>query len=278
MDPLNLLKELYGEEPIRKIMSSGFDSLSKIAAATPESLSFFAGIQEALARQIIESAEEGRGDPAEKAVARGSGAAASPLPTQPRELSRSSQPRKAESARHASSVKEPLDERPLLDAGGVLKSLSREPHPKEFLDDDNFLAEVGLSNAEAGFLQGISPWSPAPARERPSPVVFESEPLSGTALVGKQELEFAPISSWSPDEEPDPVPRLVRAPELGPSPAAFEKAPELGPLPAASEKAPAPWIEEPMPEKAVAPKEPARRVEFPPIRTDTKGSFWKFGR
>jgi hypothetical protein len=33
-----------------------------------------------------------------------------------------------------------------------------------------------------------------------------------------------------------------------------------------------------MPEKAVAPKEPARRVKSPPIRTDTKGSFWKFGR
>jgi hypothetical protein len=171
-----------------------------------------------------------------------------------------------------------LDERPLLDAGGVIKSLSREPHPKEFLDDDNFLAEVGLSNAEAGFLQGISPWSPAPARERPSPVDFELDPLPEIAVVEKRDLEFAPISSWSPDEEPDPVPRLVRAPELGPSPATSEKTPALGPLPAASEKAPAPWIEEPMPVKAVSPKEPARRVESPPIMTDAKGSFWKFGR
>src|SRR5258705_7851277 len=116
MDPLNLLKELYGEEPIRKIMSSGFDSLGKIAAATPESLSFFAGIQEALARQIIESAEGDRGNPAAKALPQGSGAGASPLPTQPRELSRPSQPRKSESARHASSVKKPLEEPPLLDA------------------------------------------------------------------------------------------------------------------------------------------------------------------
>jgi len=278
MDPLNLLKELYGEEPIRKIMSSGFDSLSKIAAATPESLSFFAGIQEALARQIIESAEEGRGDPADKAVARGPGATASPLPTQPRELSRPSQPRKAESARHASSIKEPLDERPLLDAGGVLKSLSREPHPKEFLEDDNFLAEVGLSNAEAGFLAGISPWSPVPARERNSPVIFDSEPLPEIAVVEKRELEFAPISSWSPDEEPDPVPRLVRAPELGPPAIVTEEAPELAPLPALSEKAPAPWIEEPMPEKVVAPVEPARRVESPPVMLESRGSFWKFGR
>ena len=278
MDPLNLLKELYGEEPIRKIMSSGFDSLSKIAAATPESLSFFAGIQEALARQIIESAEGDRGNPAGKAVTPGSGAGASPLPTQPRELSRPPQPRRSESARHASSVKEPLDERPLLDAGGVLKSLSREPHPKEFLEDDNFLAEVGLSNAEAGFLQGISPWTPAPVRERSSPVVFESEPLPEIAVVEKRELEFAPISSWSPDEEPDPVPRLVRAPELGPSPVTSEKAPELGPSPAASEQAPAPWIEEPMPEKTAAQKEPARRVESPPVTLSSNASFWKFGR
>ena len=266
MDPLNLLKELYGEEPIRKIMSSGFDSLSKIAAATPESLSFFAGIQEALARQIIESAEGGRGNPAGKASLPDSGAAASsPLPTQPRELSRPSPPRKAESARSASARREPLDEQPLLDAGGVLKSLSREPHPKEFLDDDNFLAEVGLSNAEAGFLQGISPWSPAPARERLSPVVFESEPLAEAADPGRQELEFAPISSWSPDEEPNPVPRLVRAPELGPP---------SSPL----EEKPAPWIEEPVPVEASPAKELAAKPESTPVKADAKGSFWKFGR
>src|SRR5262245_1901781 len=266
MDPLNLLKELYGEEPIRKIMSSGFDSLSKIAAATPESLSFFAGIQEALARQIIEAAEGGRAPAAGKATHQETGPAApSPLPTQPRELSRSSPSRKAESGRTSAARRELLDDHPLLDAGGVLKSLSREPHPNEFLNDDEFLAEVGLSNAEAGFLQGISPWSEKPPRERLSPVVFESEPVPDTAMAGRQELEFAPISNWSPDEEPNPVPRLVRAPELGPAPSQLEEAP-------------APWIEEPLPVERSAPKELAPRVEPAPVKPGAKDSFWKFGR
>ena len=272
MDPLNLLKELYGEEPIRKIMSSGFDSLSKIAAATPESLSFFAGIQEGLARQIIESAEGDRPEASGKASHQGHGpAASSPLPTQPRELSRSSTSRKAESGRsHAARrepLREPLDERPLLDAGGVLKTLSREPHPHEFLNDDDFLAEVGLSNAEAGFLQGISPWSEKPPRERLSPVVFESEPVPDTTAAGSQELEIAPVSSWSPEEDPDPVPRLVRAPELGPAPLVLEEVP-------------APWIEEPVPVLGSASKGLAPRVEpvAAPVSSSDKASFWKFGR
>jgi len=269
MDPLNLLKELYGEEPIRKIMSSGFDSLSKIAAATPESLSFFAGIQEALARQIIEAAEGGHGAPGGKATPHESATAASPpLPTQPREMSRTSSPRKAESSRSTVVRREPMDERPLLDAGGVLKSLSREPHPKEFLDDDNFLEEVGLSNAEAGFLQGISPWSPAPARERLSPVVFEPQPVPDTVVPEKQELEFAPISDWSPEADPNPVPRLVRAPELGPASP-----------PTLDSHSPAPWIEEPPPiEASPSTIQPAPKVESAPVVAVERGSFWKFGR
>src|SRR5574341_1263383 len=58
MDPLTLLRELYGEETIRRIVASGFDSVDKIAAATPDSLSFFAGINEALAGQIVGSAAD----------------------------------------------------------------------------------------------------------------------------------------------------------------------------------------------------------------------------
>ena len=58
MDPLTLLRELFGEEPIRKVVTSGFDSVHKIAATTPESLSFFTGINMALARQIQASAVE----------------------------------------------------------------------------------------------------------------------------------------------------------------------------------------------------------------------------
>jgi hypothetical protein len=276
MDPLNLLKELYGEEPIRKIMSSGFDSLSKIAAATPESLSFFAGIQESLARQIIDSAEGDRPAISGKASHQEHGPAApSPLPTQPRELSRSPTSRKAESGRSHAARREPLDERPLLDAGGVLKSLSKEPHPKELLNDDDFLAEVGLSNAEAGFLQGISPWSEKPPRERHSPVVFESEPVLDTTASGKQELEIAPISSWSPEEDPDPVPRLVRAPELGPTPLQLDEVP----APLVLDEIPAPWIEEPVPVQGPASKGLAPRVEpVAPINSSVKASFWKFGR
>jgi hypothetical protein len=265
MDPLNLLKELYGEEPIRKIMSSGFDSLSKIAAATPESLSFFAGIQEVLARQIIESAEEGRGAPSGKSSPQEPGAGASSLPTQPRELSRPSPSRKTESVRLSTGRVEPLDERPLLDAGGVIKSLSREPHPKEFLNDDDFLEEVGLSNAEAGFLQGISPWSSAAPRERHSPVLFEPPAEPDVEMSGTQELEFAPISDWSPEKEPDPVPRLVRAPELGPTPEWVEEPSE--PLPGIPQP-----VESP-PVKVAAP-----RVEPAPIVPAPRASFWKFGR
>jgi hypothetical protein len=131
MDPLNLLKELYGEEPIRKIMSSGFDSLSKIAAATPESLSFFAGIQEALARQIIESAEGGRTAAGLQARAHSVVSAHSP------ELSRPSSGRRN---RRAPTAPELLDERPSWTPGGT-QTLSGTH--QGFLNDDDFLAEVG---------------------------------------------------------------------------------------------------------------------------------------
>jgi len=260
MDPLNLLRELYGEEPIRRILSSGFDSVSKIAAATPESLSFFSGIQESLARQIIQSAEGEEAGPASRSPS-DAAAAGSALPTQPREMARSAPPRKSESAR-LETRKEPMDERPLLDAGGILKSLSKEPHPKELLNEDEFLENLGLSHAEAGFLQGISsPWSAA-SRERSSPVSFEPLPASEATIPGTEMLEFAPISDWSPDREPDPVPRLIRAVELGPEPAPPH-------LPALSSQAPVATEILPLPESF-------ERAD--PVAENPRRSFWRFGR
>ncbi|HEU5180101.1 MAG TPA: hypothetical protein VFW45_04880 [Candidatus Polarisedimenticolia bacterium] len=249
MDPLNLLRELYGEDPVRKILNSGFDSPAKIAAATAESLSFFAGVQEALARQIIESAEAalaGHGASSERRDA----PAASGRAIQPRELPRAAAgataaagPTKKESSKgrapkgelqeERSSLKsELLDERPLLDAGGLLKNLAKEPNPKELLSDSDFLEEVGLTDAEAGFLEGISsPWSPA-KKERVSPASPDSRITFEPPALRSEPLEFAPISIWSPEDDPDPVPRLVRAAELGPDPNPAEPPPPPDPGPA----------------------------------------------
>jgi hypothetical protein len=249
MDPLNLLKELFGEDAIRKILSSGFDSVAKIAAATPESLSFFAGIQESLARQIVQSAEELQSGAVENAGLREALAGTATAPTQPRELARPAP--KKESAKAKPAKVELLDERPLLDSGSLLKSLAQE-RPKEVLGDEDFLEEVGLSGAEAGFLEGISsPWtSDAPAKERISAVPVELRPDPPPSLGN--EIEFASVSDWSPDEDPDPVPRLVLAPELHTS--------KVTPFVA---------------------KVPADSVEPTPKETDPgtrKRSFWKFGR
>jgi hypothetical protein len=267
MDPLNLLKELYGEEPIRKVLSSGFDSLGKIAAATPESLSFFAGIQEALARQIIDSAEEGKEPGPQKARA----PAGNPgLPTQPRELARSS-PRKEEPVRKVPARSDPMDEHPLLDAGGVLKTLAKEPHPKEFLHDDAFLEDVGLSHAEAGFLEGISPWEETPARERFSPLAFETRPAPEKVGPPTETIEFAPISNWSPESEPDPVPLIVRAPGLAPD---FEPHSEpVGAKVIESLEAPAP-----QPVSVAASKASPSVEEKAPPAPPRRASFWNFGR
>ena len=264
MDPLNLLRELYGEDPIRKILNSGFDSPGKIAAATAESLSFFAGVQEALARQIIESAEAALAQPGEGGERR-----ETPAPSgraiQPRELPRAAAAASGTGKKHESSKgraakaemqeerpvpksellderptpkSELLDDRPILDVGGLLKNLAREPNPKELLSDSDFLEEVGLTDAEAGFLEGISsPWSAGAVKERVSPVTPDSEITFEPPVVNSEPLEFAPISSWSPEEDPDPVPRLVRAPELGPDPNPVEPPPDPGPasMPIAAE-------------------------------------------
>jgi hypothetical protein len=236
MDPLNLLRELYGEEPIRKILNSGFDSPGKIAAATAESLSFFAGVQEALARQIIESAEAALTQPGESGERR-----ESPAPSgraiQPRELPRAAAgagtatatatAKKHESSKSRHHKVELLDERPILDVGGLLKNLAKEPNPKQLLSDSDFLEEVGLTDAEAGFLEGISPWSTPAGKERVSPAAPGSQITFEPPVARSEPLEFAPISSWSPELDPDPVPRLVRAAELGPDPDAVTPAVEL---------------------------------------------------
>lgn len=260
MDPLNLLKELYGEEPIRRILSSGFDSVSKIAAATPESLSFFSGIQESLARQIIQSAEGEEGAPASRTPPAPASAPVM-LPTQPRELARAPSSRKAETIR-VETKKDLMDERPLLDAGGILKSLAKEPHPKNLLNEDDFLEDVGLSHAEAGFLQGLSPWSAA-SRERTSPAAFEPVPIAEVVAPPAEPLEFAPVSDWSPEVEPDPVPRIVRAPELGPDPVR-------------PERPTAPVVDAQAPARTSAAKTPAPEVG--PVSDGPKKSFWRFGR
>jgi len=291
MDPLNLLKELYGEDPVRRILSSGFDSVEKIAAATPESLSFFAGIQEALARQIIGSAEEGVGKPAGKAEALEPPAAVAP-PTQPREMPRPSPPapRRAEAARSRSIRAEPLDDHPILDAGGVLRSLAREPHLKALLDDESFLEEVGLSDAEAGFLQGISPWSSPSQKERHSPAPPLTKPFPGPETTKKADIEFAPVSDWSPEKDPDPVPRLVRAPELSEGPLRDETGPgAVSPEPPAvlapavsdlscDETGPGAVSPEPAAVLSPAVSDLSCDEKRDPGKAPPGASFWRFGR
>ena len=281
MDPLTLLRELFGEEPIRKVVTSGFDSVHKIATATPESLSFFSGISEATARQIVASAEESLSGPPSEAY-RGSltGSAEAPAAREP---ALPVKPRVPPSPREAAGKKEKaqsdlLDENPLYDAGGILKTVAQEPRPKDLMDDD-FLDHVGLSDAEANFLDGISPWpGGTAAREKPSFAALGA----GISSVGmppereEKEVEYAPISDWQPEKDPDPVPRLVRAPELEPG------RPEAGGPGAGSPVAAIPGQPEPARptpslEAAVAETEPPAQAATPETLPD-KSSLWKFGK
>jgi len=272
MDPLTLLRELYGEEPVRKIVTSGFDSVEKIASATPDSLSFFSGLNETLARQIVESAADLRTAPP-AAGYRGTlaGSAATegeePISAPPVKLkvpekapahARTGEPRGRSRSR-------PLDSRPILDAGGILKTMTSAAPPKGTVESD-LLEEIGITDAEADFLEGGSPWSPAPSEIGPMQTPVESpDPHGGSDAGSREELDPAPISDWSPDQEPDPVPRLVRAPELGEDPASIDGTQRdargsepRSPVHPSVSKTPTPTAE-----PAV---EPPRR------------SFWSFGR
>ena len=270
MDPLNLLKELFGDEPIRRILVSGFDTVGKIAAATPESLSFFAGIQETLARQIVQSAEEFNAGAVQKPGIRAALAGTATSPTQPRELARTAAPKK-EPAKAKPVRVELVDERPLFDGGALLRSLANERRPKEFLHDEDFLEEVGLSGAEAGFLEGMSPWpTDPPARERVSPAPIEMRPDPPPSLGN--EIEFASVSDWSPEKDPDPVPRLVRAPELG-----GEDLPEETPTPIVA-VAPLAPIRVLASKTVPVPSETAEKLPEAPDAGGSKRSLWKFGR
>jgi hypothetical protein len=240
MDPLTLLRELFGEEPIRKVVTSGFDSAHKIAATTPESLSFFSGLNEALARQIVASAEESltgppsaayRGSLTGSVVREGEEESEKALPVKPRVPPAP----KAQAAREGAAPGNPLDEEGLLlDAAGIAKTVAQEPRPKEvvsapgfmggpeLMSDEELLEEVGLSDAEATFLEGISPWSresPGQGKTSTAPLSFVPPELPAPAAPEK-ETEYAPLSNWSPETDPEPVPRIVRAAELGPDPAA----------------------------------------------------------
>jgi len=276
MDPLTLLRELHGEEPIRRILASGFDSLAKIAAAAPESLSFFAGINEVLARQIIASAEEAVGAPA-TAGHRSALAGSADAPTHGSEEGDSRPPLKRRAPARVLNpphIAEPrgrsrsalLDDRPILDAVGLLKTVASGSRPKEAMEKD-VLEEVGLTDAEAYFVEGASPWSPAPENENSA--AFPADPPRPAVIppaAQERETEYAPISDWSPEEDPEPVPRLIRAPELGPCPSPREEGDmELK----ATESRP----------QIIAP------VQFPePHRAQDakvsvrKPSFWRFGR
>jgi hypothetical protein len=273
MDPLTLLRELYGEEPVRKIVTSGFDSVEKIASATPDSLSFFAGLSETLARQIVESAAELRAAPqaagyrgALAASTAAEGAGRTPVPPVKLKV-----PETAPAQAHAGEPRgrtrsRPLDAHPILDAGGILKTMTAAARPKGALEGD-LLEEIGITDAEADFLEGGSPWSPAPLGSDLMQAPVEapeapSDPDAGSPV----EMEPAPISDWSPERDPDPVPRLVRAPELGGDAAVGDgtepDAPPLQPHPAASLAA----SESPTPAPEEATVEPPRP------------SFWRFGR
>jgi hypothetical protein len=215
MDPLTLLRELFGEEPIRKIVSSGFDSVHKIAATTPESLSFFSGINEAMARQIVSSAEESIAGPPAAAYRGALAGSAEPEPAEPAVPVKPRVPpaSRAPAARKAKREFDPLDDDPIYDAAGIMKGVAQEPRPKDLMEADDFLDEVGLSDAEAEFLEGISPWpGGTPRREKTFPASLESSHDSGPfSRREEKEVEYAPISDWSPEKDPDPVPRLVPA-------------------------------------------------------------------
>jgi len=285
MDPLTLLRELFGEEPIRKVVTSGFDSVHKIAAATPESLSFFSGINEVVARQIVASAEESLAGP--------------PLSAYRGSLTGTAEEHALQEAGPAVKQKTPpfprfpapreekvpadlLDENPLLDAGGILKTVARSPRPKNLMSDEELLDQVGLSDAEATFLEGISPWpgGETPRRERTSSAPLEARPIPVHSVPGheEKEVEYAPISDWSPEMDPDPVPRLVRAPELEPAPPSSEK-PEVEPgiSPVFGQPDSPPAAEEPPARiAAVENTEPAGAAVRE--KTPETPSLWRFGK
>jgi hypothetical protein len=283
MDPLTLLRELFGEESIRKVVTSGFDSVHKIAATTPESLSFFTGINEALARQIQASAVESLSAPS-PADYRGSLAGSAEgqtdgdpaLPAKPR-VPPPSRPPVSSGEKISLDL---MDENPLLDAGGILKSVAQEPRPKDIMDDD-FLDEVGLSDAEANFLEGISPWpGEAPRREKTSAAPPDVRPAAVAPVSGREEkeVEYASVTDWSPDKDPDPVPRLVRAPELGPVPSGrAEETAEAVPvtIPLTLVASPAPDLEtaKTAPEEGAGPGTAAA-----PGGPAEEPSLWKFGK
>ena len=282
MDPLTLLRELFGEEPIRKVVTSGFDSVHKIAAITPESLCFFTGISMALARQIQASAVESLNAPSPTDYRSSMGGSAEG------ETEEHSAPpvRPGVPASPRTSVpnggKVPadlMDENPLYDAGGIMKTVAREPLPNEFMDED-FFDEVGLSDAETNFLEGISPWpGEAPRRERTSSSLSDAQPVAVVPVSIREgkETEYASITDWSPDQDPDPVPRIVRAPELGPDPSSrMEETAGAAtgiPITIGTSPAPGPEAAELTPAKAACPGKtvaPGKPAEDP--------SLWRFGK
>ena len=272
MDPLTLLRELYGEEPVRKLVTSGFDSVEKIASATADSLSFFAGLNETLARQIVESAADlltapqaagYRGTLAGSTAAEGEGRTPAPpvklkVPETALAHTRAGEPR-------GRSRPRPLDDRPILDAGGILKTMTSAAPPKGTVESD-LLEEIGITDAEADFLEGGSPWSPAPSGNDPMTAPVEApDPPAGPGAEPRAEIEPAPISDWSPDRDPDPVPRLIRAPELG-----EDSTPGDGMELEARPAEPDP----PAPSPASETRTPAPDAALDPPRP----SFWSFGR
>lgn len=263
MDPLTLLRELYGEEPIQKIVISGFDSADKIALAAPESLSFFAGVNEALARQIIATAVESLGAAApghRGALAESPSGEHAPAPVRPRVAVRPPAPTRS-GQRRERGKSDPMDEKPLLDAGGLLKTLAEGVRAKEVMEED-VLEQIGLTDAEAHFLEGPSPWSTEPTLMDPA-----LEPGEPAPRIPEVSLEMAPISDWSPESDPDPVPRIVRAPELGPEPEAGLKEEQPAEEPRA--------VREVLSGTALSPAaEKMQALEPPPFRP----SFWRFGK
>jgi hypothetical protein len=301
MDPLTLLKELFGDDAIRKVATSGFDSAEKIAAASPESLSFFAGIHEALARQIVATAEQSLAPP--RATYRGALAGTAeagpgeeaPRPTRPRTLAKPPAASEPDPDERPDRRPAALDERTLLDAGGVVRTVGTRGKGEKVSDlEEDLLEEVGLTGAETSFLEGISPWpSDAPRRERMTPVnPLRREPDPQERSTDPEIIEYAPISDWSPEEDPDPVPRIVLARELQDEAARETEPPgtreerhavsEISdPVrPAGVEPLRAFWVRPGPGAETGAPAEPETAVSKPKGEEPAPpagSSFWKFG-
>lgn len=283
MDPLTLLRELFGEEPIQKAVTSGFDSVHKIAAATPQSLSFFSGINEVLARQIVASAEESLAGPPPSAYRSSLTGSAEEHALQEPVLAvkpKTPPPPKAPVPREEKVPADLLDENFLMDSGGILKRMAHSLRPKDLMSDEDFLDQVGLTDAEAHFLEGISPWpGETPRRERTSSAPLEARPIPIHSFPGpeEKEVEYAPISDWSPEKDPDPVPRLVRAPELDPASPAEEPELEARVSPVFGQPDSPPAAEEPPARIAAGEKtEPSETAVREMI--SEKPSLWRFGK